>query len=132
MNTRRNFFSSQSNEDSPTSKTIQAVERELCICPPASSLCLLPEYQSRTTQTWNEEQSFFLPVHETLNTTVRLHLQTVFPSAPLLSVLLLHISQLEHIQIPPETAVVHKRQRYHASASILEQVMVNVRRAIRG
>jgi GGDEF domain-containing protein len=83
-------------------------------------------------QTWTEEQSSFLPVHETLNTTLRFHLQTLFPAVPFFTVLLLHISQLEHIQIPPETAVVHKRQRYHASASILEQVMVNVRRAIRG
>ena len=131
MNTRRNFFSSHSNEDSPTPETIQAVERELCLCPPASSLCLLPEYQNRSMQTGNEGQSSFLPVHETLNTILRFQLQTLFPSAPSLSVLLLHVSQLEHIQISPETAVVHKRQRYHASASIVEQVMVNVRRAIR-
>jgi hypothetical protein len=44
---------------------------------------------------------------------------------------LLHISQLEHIHIAPQTAVLHKRQRFHAPASFLEQVIVNVCRAIR-
>jgi GGDEF domain-containing protein len=67
-----------------------------------------------------------------LNTTLRFQLQTLLPSASFLGVLLLHVSQLEQIHISPETTLVHKRQRYHASASIVEQVMGNVRRAIRG
>ncbi len=132
MSTRRKNFNLHSNEQSSASETLQAVEREFCTCPPASSLCLSPEYQNSTISSWNEEQSLFLPVHETLNTTLRFQLQTLLPSMPLLSVLLLHVFQLEHIQISPETALVHKRQRYHASASIVEQVMVNVQRAIRG
>jgi Type II secretion system (T2SS), protein E, N-terminal domain len=66
-----------------------------------------------------------------LHNDIRAHLHSYFPRSTPLSLLLLHISQLEHIHIAPQTAVLHKRQRLHAPASFLEQVLVNVRRAIR-
>ena len=103
------------------------------MCPLASSLCLSPgtDFVDFASLPWSEEYSSFLPMHVALNTTLRSHLQTVLPSISCLSILLLHISQLEQTQISPETATMHKRRRYHPSVSILEQVMVNVRRAIR-
>lgn len=88
-------------------------------------------YHDSTMQTWDENYVSFLPIHAMLNDILRTHLQTLFPSITAFSVLLLHVSQLEHPQISPETTTIHKRRRYHPNASILEQVMVNVRRAIR-
>jgi GGDEF domain-containing protein len=47
------------------------------------------------------------------------------------SVLLLHVSQLEHAHVLPRSAILHKRYRYHAPAEFLEQVLATVRRTIR-
>jgi hypothetical protein len=59
-------------------------------------------------------------------------LDTFFSRQIPLSLLLLHVSQLEHVHISPETAILHKRQRYHAPETFLEQTLVNISRAIRG
>jgi len=71
------------------------------------------------------------PATQELNTNLRSMLARFFPRPTPLSVLLLHVSQLEHIHITPESAILHKRHRYHAPVSFLEQVLVNLRRAIR-
>jgi hypothetical protein len=71
------------------------------------------------------------PATPELNDALRVLLKNHFPRSTPLSVLLLHISQLEHIHIAPKSTILHKRQRYHAPASLLEQILTNVQRTIR-
>jgi GGDEF domain-containing protein len=66
-----------------------------------------------------------------MNSSLRSQLENFFPRSTPLSVLLLHISQLEHIHILPKSAILQKRHRYHVSARLLEQILINVRRTIR-
>lgn len=72
-----------------------------------------------------------VPATLELHNYLRTALAAFFPRPAPLSLLLLHIAQLEHIHIAPKSAVLHKRQRYHAPATFLEQVLVNIRRTIR-
>ncbi|GAC1645563.1 MAG: hypothetical protein NVS4B12_11740 [Ktedonobacteraceae bacterium] len=83
-------------------------------------------------QGWDdEEKDRILPTPPVLNDILRTRLQTEFASTPSFSIMLMHVSQLEPIHITPETAILHARRRYHPSVSVVEQVMVNIRRAIR-
>jgi len=66
-----------------------------------------------------------------MNRSLRTQLESYFPCSTPLSVLLLHISQLEHIHIAPKSAILYKRHRYHVPASLLEQILINVRRTMR-
>src|SRR2546421_2364256 len=63
------------------------------------------------------------PASPELNALIRAKLEHFFPRSTPLGLLLLHVSQLEHITIHPQSALLHKRQRLHASASFLEQVL---------
>src|SRR5947209_2971411 len=99
-----------------------------CHCLPLSSLQEVP------LQVQGEEgidHHKVTPASPELNALIRAKLEQSFPRSTPLGLLLLHVSQLEHITIHPQSALLHKRQRLHASASFLEQVLVNVRRAIR-
>ena len=80
-----------------------------------------------------EQLTEVTPATLELNSSLRAQLENYFPRTTPLSVLLLHISQLEHIQINPKSAILYqyKRQRYHVPASLLEQILINVRRTIR-
>lgn len=87
---------------------------------------------------WHKEQDAtgddveqLIPAHQELNGSLRITLSRVFPRSSPLSVMLLHISQREPILIAPKSTTFHKRVRYHAPASFLEQVLANVRRTIR-
>lgn len=106
---------------------IDAPVTERCSCRPLSSL------HQETWQEQEEAEDFgqLIPVTGELNNHLRTALGGFFPRSTPLSVLLLHISQLEHIHIAPKSAVLHKRHRYHAPGSFLEQVLINVRRTIR-
>ncbi len=108
-------------------------ELDICSCAPISSLCLLStQEREKETQVWNnEENDQLLPIPPALNTLLRTHVQLLLPSCTSLSVLLLHVSQLEDIHITPETEIVRKRRRYHPAASVVEQIVTNVRRAVR-
>ena len=108
-------------------------ELDLCSCPPVSSLCLLTTTQQKSKeQEWSdEEHSQVLPIPPALNAALRTRLQTLFPSVSAVSVLLLHVSQFEHIHITPTMEIVHKRKRYHPTTPVMEQILTNVRRAIR-
>ena len=108
---------------STTSTEILTGER--CTCLPLSPL--LPEPHKDDAS----DSCEITPTSQELQHDIRSRLHYHFPRSTPLSVLLLHVSQLEHIHIAPQTAVLHKRQRFHAPASFLEQVIVNVRRAIR-
>lgn len=99
-----------------------------CTCLPLSTLHKVP----REEQAENFEQLLEVtPATTEMNSYLRTLLNSFFPRSTALSVLLLHISQLEHIHIAPKSAILHKRQRYHAPANLLEQVLINVRRTIR-
>jgi hypothetical protein len=104
---------------------------------PASDQCSCLPLSSLHKASWNEEEvaegsRLVTPVTQELNSQLRDVLSDYFPRSAPLSVLILHISQLEHIHIAPKSAVLHKRHRYHAPASFLDQVLINVRRTIRG
>ena len=104
----------------------QVVER--CQCQPLASLQAVPLHAADDGELDFDKVT---PATTELTTSIRMQLSNFFPCSHPLSILLLHISQLEHIHIAPQTAVLHKRLRYHAPASFLEQVLVNVRRTIR-
>ncbi len=72
-----------------------------------------------------------IPATLEMNSYLRIILNEHFPRSTPLSIMLLHISQLEHIHIAPKSAILHKRNRYHAPANLLEQILVYVRRTIR-
>lgn len=71
------------------------------------------------------------PVTPELGRYLRSELAASFPRSTPISFLLLHVSQLDHVHISPKSAVLHKRHRFHAPQSFLEQVLANVRRSIR-
>ena len=100
---------------------------EGCDCPPLSSLHRVPGSDS-------ESAGDIVPVTPAtpeLNRYVRSRLAALLPRTTPLSVLLIHISQLDHVHITPKTVVLLKRHRYHAPTSFLEQVLINVRRVMR-
>ena len=100
---------------------------EHCDCPPLSALHRAPGSSLEN----GAEVVPITPATPELNQHVRAQLADLFPCSTPLSLLLIHISQLEHVHISPKTVVLHKRQRYHAPASFLEQVLVNARRVMR-
>ena len=122
-----------SNQREVLEETSNITELDICSCPPISSLCLHSTKEpDRGTQPGNDEDGDRLvPTPLTLNTLLRTRAQSLLPSCPSMTILLLHVSQLEDIYMMPETGVVRKRRRYHPSASVVEQILTNVRRAVR-
>ena len=105
-------------------------EVECCRCQPLSSLHTVPPPEMEQGED-DIDYDKVTPATSELNTSIRMQLSNFFPRTTSLSMLLFHASQLEHIHISPQTAVLHKRLRYHPPPSFLEQVLVNVRRTIR-
>jgi GGDEF domain-containing protein len=106
---------------------IDSPASERCDCRPLSSLHYAPG-------SGPEGVSEIVPVTPAtpeLHCYMRSRLSTLFPRTTPLSLLLIHISQLDHVHITPKTVVLHKRHRYHAPSSFLEQVLINVRRVMR-
>lgn len=105
----------------PATVASQAEERKPCTCPPLCS-------------TGSEDlarESSGVPVAPALGNTLRTALARHFPRSTPLSLLLLHITQFEHLSLPPTSPIVYRRLRYHAPASLLEQVVQIVRRTLR-
>ncbi len=105
----------------------------ICSCTPVSPLCrrLIVEQEALSddrVQAW-ENKDAVVPVSSSLNDSLRAHLHRL-SSPPATSILLLHVAQLAHPDFTSEVSL-HKRQSYHPTDSIVEQIMVNVRRAIR-
>lgn len=100
-----------------------------CTCLPLSELHKAPWHEHAQEATENFRQ--VTPATAEMNSHLRAILNDCFPRSTPLSVLLLHISQLERIHIAPNSAILHKRQRYHAPPHILEQILANIRRTIR-
>ena len=101
---------------------------ERCHCLPLSSLQSVP---LRNGEDEEKAGKRLILAPREFNLRIRTHLEALFPHTTPLSLFVVHVSQLEHIAVAPQGAILHKRQRYHAPAGFLEQVMVNVRRAIR-
>jgi Type II secretion system (T2SS), protein E, N-terminal domain len=101
---------------------------DLCTCLPLSRLHQGP-WEDHAENT--EQLTEVTPATLEMNSSLRSQLENYIPRSSSLSVLLLHISQLEHIHITPKSAILQKRHRYHVSASLLEQILINVRRTIR-
>ncbi len=99
---------------------------DLCSCQPLSLL-----HKIRSPEEDNSDAEQFVLATPELHAHLRSLLKNLFPRSTPLSILLLHISQLEHLPLSSEPMVLRKRQRYHAPESFLEQVIVNVGRAIR-
>jgi GGDEF domain-containing protein len=76
------------------------------------------------------ESEEIVPISAILHTRLSNTLQTLFQRSTSLSVFLLHISQWDHIHSSQQLPL-PQRQHYHASPDLLEQVIVNVRRAMR-
>jgi hypothetical protein len=110
------------SESRPLASTeSHAPEHEPCSCPP-----LFPagsEAPARDDQ--------HVPIAPSLNVSLHTALADHFPRSTALSLLLLHITQVEHLPMPPTSPIVHKQLRYHAPASLLEQVVQAVRRTLR-
>jgi hypothetical protein len=101
---------------------------DYCACLPLSAL----HNASLEESSENFEQFLEVtPATMELNSYLRTIFNSYFPRSAPLSILLLHISQLENIHSVPKSAILHKRQRYHVPANLLEQVLLNVRRTIR-
>ncbi len=100
-----------------------------CACLPLSTLHKVPWHEHAQEATENFGQ--VTPATAEINSHLRAILNDCFPRSTPLSVLLLHISQLERIHISPKSAILHKRQRYHAPPYLLEQILANIRRDIR-
>jgi GGDEF domain-containing protein len=96
---------------------------ENCTCQPLSPLlhCGNPANENA------EEVVAYIPVSPPLQAA----LLAALPHATAFSLLLLHITQFEHIPMPPSATVVHKRVGYHASVSLLAQILHNIRRTLR-
>jgi hypothetical protein len=97
-----------------------AQAREPCACLP-----LFPVAGARA----RESQGTL--VAPALAQALRMALPVHFPRATPLSLLLLHITQFEHLPIPPTAPALPQRLRYHAPAGLLEQVVRIVRRSLR-
>jgi hypothetical protein len=104
---------------------------------PASDLCTCLPLSRLHQEAWEDHAEHPAQSAEVttatleLNSFLRAQLENYFPRSTPLSILLLHISQLEHIHLTPNSAIFHKRQRYHVQAILLEQILTNVRRTIR-
>ena len=98
---------------------------ELCECQPLSILKRGQERQA------SEDYLPMTPVTPELGAYLREALARYFPRSSPVSVLLLHITQLEHVHISPKSTILHRRHRFHAPASFMEQVLTNVGHTIR-
>jgi hypothetical protein len=100
---------------------------ERCMCQPLSSLHPVSSAeQEEDEMTWGH----LVPAAQALNNKLRTLLHSLFPRSTPLSLLLLHVSQLEYTHGVPQV-ITQMRRCYHASSELLEQILVNVRRAIR-
>ena len=78
-----------------------------------------------------ERRDDCIPVALEFSEVLQATLASHFPRSAPFSILLLHITQFQHISMPPGSSIVHKRLSCRASAGLLEQVLDIVRRALR-
>lgn len=103
------------------------LSQERCLCVAPGSLAGASSDAREGQEFWEET----IPLAPALNERLQLALAEHFPCAALFSLLLLHVAQFEHIQMPPKSPVVHKKVSYHAPASFLAQVLHPIQRTLR-
>lgn len=67
-----------------------------------------------------------------LSTRLRKRIQDVLPHVEALSIILLHVSQIEPPPIVSPAGLPPRRRRHHAPDSFLDQLVLNMRRVVRG
>ena len=108
---------------------------EPCMCFPLSTLCLTPQHSLQARL--DGQDTLFLSdeclVQTTpqLNFALRTRLKELFPRTGPLSLLLLHVSQLDQPALTSSTEPVRQRGRYHVTQNVLMQVLNSMQRAIR-
>lgn len=101
---------------------------DLCECIP---LATIGQEEDRIQKDSISESEQMVLVSQLLNTRLHVLLHALFPSDEPLSLLVLHMSQLESAPLAPRSNLLYKRRRYHVSLGLLEQVLANVQRVIR-
>lgn len=104
---------------------------ELCVCFPLSTSVLPAQMETSI-----PDESFFndapiVPTTPQLNHVLCTHLKHLLPRTAPLSVLLLHVSQLEQPMLTLDGEHTQQRRRYHVSQHVLTQILNNVQRTIR-
>ncbi len=109
-----------------SSSTVQQqVAMDPCYCNPLSSL-----HTDLNREAQQESDMLVLAAPE-LNSRVRMRLQELLEHIDTLSIILLHVSQVEPPPIVPPSQLPPRRQHYHAPEGLLDQLMVNVHRVVR-
>lgn len=110
------------------------VDPELCTCIPLFLLngSVVPQAGDPTEQK-EDARDYDQWVLAPPSLKERLHtaLAERFPRSQPLSVLLLHVSQMEQVYLSTASTSLYKRRRYHAPSGLLEQILINVKRVIR-
>ncbi len=104
----------------------QAITTDPCHCTPLSSLHMVQRGGSE-----QEKEELLVLAAPELNSRLRAHLQDLLSHIDTLSIILLHVSQVEPPPIVPPSLLPPRRQHYHVADSFLDQMMMNVRRVIR-
>jgi hypothetical protein len=106
-------------------RSVQIATAEmLCTCSPLS-----PEFSTAGFETTEEEQA--VPSTGELNHALRLHLRPLLAHMQTVSVILLHVSQVESPALASQATLPQKRRRFHAPTGFMEQLLANIRRVIR-
>lgn len=112
----------------PAIKLDQAqLTTERCCCTPLSSLHHI-SVQATEHHLADQEQFVLLP--PSLQHTLRLRLKDVLTRTEMVSIIVLHVVQLERVSSTPNTTL-PEQIYHHLSAPVLQQVLTNVRRVIR-
>lgn len=107
---------------------------EPCMCIPLSTHGLSSPTLARAT---DEQESFFLSDEHLIQATpqlinaLRSRLREHFLRTESLSLLVLHVSQLDQPALTASMEHVYQKRRYHVTQDILAQVLNNVQRAVR-
>jgi hypothetical protein len=120
MNQKKRDLSSTS----PILSTAQ-IQAERCTCHSLS-----PLHKKIVDAKLETESEEIVPTSSILHTRLSNTLQTLFPRSTPLSIFLLHISQWDRMH-STQQLILSRRQHYHVSPDLMEQVIVNVRRVMR-
>jgi hypothetical protein len=114
----------------PTARQIVQDQREQkefiaerCTCRPLSA-----EHKG---QIADQDEQQFIPAPADLNIRLRMYLEPLLSHVTLVSILLLHISQVEPLPLVTEAGLQQKPRYLHAPAGFLGQLMIKIRRVIR-
>jgi len=99
-----------------------------CYCPPLSALHPALSGDRHTPPTKHAE---IVPAAPELNTMLRSRLQTHFLQVRPLSIILLHVTQVEHLTLLSHTGSRQQSDLHHGPSCFIDQILVNLRRVIR-